>query len=541
MTAALCLVACSDPSSPGDDGTVVPPPPGGLTYHRDLRALVEENCLSCHVTGGVGPFALDSYDAMKTYAPAVVASVEAKRMPPWLADPACRRYQEERILPEEAIGRFRRWMTDGLLEGDPSDYVPAVAGSLSPSEIGAPTLTLAIPEPYTPSVDRADDYRCFVLEHDFDEEMYLRTSHVVPGATGIVHHVILFLVPPQFAEQVDALDREAPGVGYPCFGGVGAGQPQPIAGWVPGTPIGAGSDEAAIRIPRGSKVVLQMHYNTLTAGAEPDQTAVSLWLFDQRPPYLLEVEFFPHLGIDIAAGDPASYHTREFVNRGTAPWTIVQTGPHMHLLGTRLRTTKVGADGSESCLVDVPRWDFAWQQGYTLRAGEEMIVAPGERLRLECWYDNSERNQPIVNGVQLPPSQVTWGEGTLDEMCLNTLVFVEPYAPLPEPATVCAAFQPCYDQCEVGNLPLTGCMLQCGAGDLPCAECVLGGVIGCTIDDCGREADAMLQCFDGCSGQGQTCIPERCSNAILAFDACSAPAVTGGRCDASVRTCNVVL
>jgi len=39
-------------------------------------------------------------------------------------------------------------------------------------------------------------------------------------------------------------------------------------------------------------------------------------------------------------------------------------------------------------------------------------------LRLTCRYDNSPDNQPIVNGEQVAPRDVRWGEGTLDEMCL---------------------------------------------------------------------------------------------------------------------------
>jgi hypothetical protein len=34
-------------------------------------------------------------------------------------------------------------------------------------------------------------------------------------------------------------------------------------------------------------------------------------------------------------------------------------------------------------------------------------------------YDNSAAHQPIVDGVQQQPRTVTFGEGSLDEMCLH--------------------------------------------------------------------------------------------------------------------------
>jgi hypothetical protein len=44
---------------------------------------------------------------------------------------------------------------------------------------------------------------------------------------------------------------------------------------------------------------------------------------------------------------------------------------------------------------------------------------PGDSLSLECHWDNSASNQPIVNGVRQAPIDLNWGEGTNDEMCLG--------------------------------------------------------------------------------------------------------------------------
>jgi hypothetical protein len=38
---------------------------------------------------------------------------------------------------------------------------------------------------------------------------------------------------------------------------------------------------------------------------------------------------------------------------------------------------------------------------------------------VQCEYDNSVENQPVLNGTKLTPKFTTWGEGTFDEMCLN--------------------------------------------------------------------------------------------------------------------------
>ena len=45
-------------------------------------------------------------------------------------------------------------------------------------------------------------------------------------------------------------------------------------------------------------------------------------------------------------------------------------------------------------------------------------------LRLECHWDNTAENQPLVGGERLPPEDVFWGEGTRDEMCLGIVLMV---------------------------------------------------------------------------------------------------------------------
>jgi hypothetical protein len=105
---------------------------------------------------------------------------------------------------------------------------------------------------------------------------------------------------------------------------------------------------------------------------------------------------------------------------------------------------------------------------------------------------------------------------------------------------VCGDFQGCYDQCRASpNLPQTVCMLQCSGAERPCAECVVGGVIGCTVGTCARQADAMLSCFQDCPDSA--CIANNCVDPIVQFDTCSSPFVEAGDCDASVVACNVSL
>ena len=64
--------------------------------------------------------------------------------------------------------------------------------------------------------------------------------------------------------------------------------------------------------------------------------------------------------------------------------------PHMHLRGKSFRFTAIYPDRRNEILLDVPRYDFNWQNVYRL-AQPKLLVA-GTRLDCLASYDNSENN-----------------------------------------------------------------------------------------------------------------------------------------------------
>jgi hypothetical protein len=95
----------------------------------------------------------------------------------------------------------------------------------------------------------------------------------------------------------------------------------------------------------------------------------------------------------------------------------------MHTRGTRAKLEIERAGGAKECVLEIPQWDFHWQGAYDLT--QPKTARPGDRLALECHWDNSAANQPIVGGQRQPPRDLNWGEGTNDEMCLG-LFYVTP-------------------------------------------------------------------------------------------------------------------
>lgn len=528
--AAVALASCaSDPSSP----------PGAVEYHAQVRPILEAKCVTCHHEGGPTPFSME-YDAADwesgapAWAQSAVAAAEDGRMPPWLPAQGCRDLAYERTLTDDEKATLAAWRDGGFAAGDPSSFEGPLAVDAPPA-LGDPTIETAPEDAYVANTESSDDYRCFILPVEFAEETYLAASTVVPGDAEIVHHALLYLIPPSGLAAVEGLDAGDPGPGYTCFGGPGGGALSTVGAWVPGTTGSQNPEGSANIVPAGSRIVLQIHYNTLALdGAEPppERSTVRLWTMKEKPAYRIEALPMAHLGMKIPAGEEASVQERAF--EMPADGTIVALAPHMHLLGDRLQASIEPAGGDTACLIDIPRWDFHWQQNYALPESTRVEAKKGDRIKVRCTYDNSAANQPVVNGTKKAPEDVTWGEGTLDEMCL---LYVATMVPVDTPDFRCGAYPSCVEECADGD---GACFFDCATiGGGQCAGCLMEAVGKCAPAYCAGPGIAFQQCTGKCPENGPGCVTYDCAAEFDAFYACMEPHLENGDCAAQLSACGL--
>ena len=185
----------------------------------------------------------------------------------------------------------------------------------------------------------------------------------------------------------------------------------------------------------GSKLILQVHYNTLEQAPAPDQTSVSFKIDDTVAKRAMWMPWTSPLwvdgeGMEIPAGEADVRHqwaldpTAYGLPFDNGAFDVHLVALHLHLLGRSARLDVLRADADDTCLLHIPDWDFNWQS--SSRLAEPVRFNPGDRLRLACQWDNSEENQPIVNGQRPAPQDVAWGEGTRDEMCLGLAYVAQP-------------------------------------------------------------------------------------------------------------------
>jgi hypothetical protein len=338
-----------------------------------------------------------------------------------------------------------------------------------PHVTGSQILNLEGTKPYTPHPPSGgtDDYHCTLLDPHVTQDAYIIANHFFPNSPE-VHHAILFEVPPAVVAEAKATNKAAGGNGWTCFGetalpGQGLaslGQTPWLSAWAPGhgldqTPAGTG-----VWFPKGSMVVMQIHYNLL-AGDKPVQARLEL----QTVPASHKLQPL-HLDLLPAAPDipcPSGVHG-PLCDRGASltdlsqrfgpqmvafvdgleqicgrnpqnppagdstscTWPVTFNGkllrltPHMHLLGASMRFILDPGTPQQKMLLDVKQYNFDYQRSYDIAP---ITVHPGDRLEVSCTFSPRLR-QELPQLRRLAPRFVTWGDGSSDEMCLGLVSWV---------------------------------------------------------------------------------------------------------------------
>ena len=377
---------------------------GEVRWFRDVLPVAKQNCTVCHVVGGIGHFGMEDLDAVVEHEDLIVDYVELGLMPPWMPakdcgpDGAPHTYHGDRSLTDEEKLVFTRWREGGFVYGDPSEE-----NGDEPAVIGLPRVDLAL-EPaqvYIPTdAAGADDYHCFILDPAQATEKFVTGYDIVPGERAIVHHVLLFAVD-RAAAQVH--EDETPGFGWSCFGGPdvenGNGFPNTLGAWAPGTDATVFPAGTGIALSPDDVIVMQVHYNfaAIVGPAPADQSSVQLQLEDAVANEALLVPV-PNDDFSLPPGVETT-DTLVVPGLGRKIWGVM---PHMHQLGQSISLKAASA----GCIVDVPIWDFQWQQSYFFKDVDFVQLGGLEQVTLSCTWFN-----PTANTI-------TWGEGTTDEMCL---------------------------------------------------------------------------------------------------------------------------
>jgi len=255
-----------------------------------------------------------------------------------------------------------------------------------------------------------DQYQVFVLPADPDNAVSIRALEVRPGNRNVAHHAILGLDISGTAANLDAQD---PDPGYESFGGFGFSAESNFFGaWVPGAltleyPPGIGRT-----VPAGSDLLLQMHYGPSPI-EETDLTEINVFFSEEPIEREVETGIMGPQHLDeffyLPANQMRTFHGTMEVS---ADVSLLSVAPHCHLIGVSWDVFATSPNNQDTIpLISIPSWDFNWQGFFTFPTLTK--IPAGYMLHGIASYDNTSANPFNPND---PPQNVTFGEGTTDEM-----------------------------------------------------------------------------------------------------------------------------
>ena len=396
LTVAMLFATASTDASGGKRAVV---------FTKDVAPILQKHCEECHRQGGVAPMSLVTYEEARPWARAIKERVSRREMPPFHATGALGRYVGDPRLTDGEVATISDWVDSGSPRGDAKD-APAPRQWKNDWTLGTPDIIVKAKQPYTVKAGEKDQYVFFMFDYVFPEDTWISSIETRPGNPRAVHHANTHLVPPAI---------QVPAEGYIAgdFDPTARGTIM-VAGWAPGvTPVmlPAGT---AVRIPKGLRLGLQVHYAP-SAKETTDQTEVGIYLANGLVNKNLRVLFGDRKDIEIVPGTG----DQSFVAKNTFQTDAVVRfmHVHMHLRGKAMVMRLTYPDGRKEDVLEVPNYNFNWQRVYILK--EPLRVPKGTTVEYIGTYDNSAKNKFNPD----PAKTVHWGEKTTDEMMQGRIFY----------------------------------------------------------------------------------------------------------------------
>jgi peroxiredoxin/mono/diheme cytochrome c family protein len=374
---------------------------GAVTFTNQVVRILQKNCQECHRPGQIGPMPLLTYDDALSWSETIREVLTDGRMPPWHADPRYGHWANDRRLPADDRATLLAWLDQGCPKGDDKD-LPPPRQFVKGWRIGEPDVVFTMPEEFAVPAETPKGgvpYQHFSVKTNFAEDRWVVRAEAKEGATEVVHHIVVFIVPPglKFIPK--------------------AGNAPVLCGTAPGDMPLILPPGMAKKVPAGSELVFQMHY-TPNGRAQKDRSSVGL-VFAKEPPthrvHTMPIATMPGT-LRIPAG--ADNHRTESAFTLARDGLLVAFMPHMHLRGKDFLYEAIYPDGKTETLLSIPRYDFNWQSAY--RCAAPLAVPKGTRIHCVAHFDNSAKNPNNPDPTQL----VKWGDQTWEEMMIGWLDFV---------------------------------------------------------------------------------------------------------------------
>lgn len=378
------------------------------TYNEDVAQIINDNCVTCHQDGGIGPMQFENYEQVRPWAPLIQYKVSRREMPPYAYDSHIGIQNLEgdwRLTPEE-ISTIVEWVNNGAPQGpmDVTPPTPVLKDSTKwnfAAQFGEPDSIIAS-SPYDIPANGNDLWSKEIVASGITENKCIKAVQVKPrgDATAVVHHAN--------SSFITENGREGQLTEY-AMGKWGEIVPEGVCR----------------TFPANAQVLWDIHMFPGGVGAtaegamiEGNVVEIGLWFHEDEADlkYKQDLSLYPlregyengHLIVP-----PHGYAMTQGFHSFDHPVRIDSFQPHGHL---RMNAASLEvfnpATGRTTPISQISNWSATWHHSHIYNSEEAPLLNTGEVLVIKQWYDNTANNPNNPD----PDQWVYGGSRTGDEM-----------------------------------------------------------------------------------------------------------------------------
>ena len=337
-----------------------------LRFNTDIAPILNAKCAQCHAQGGMA-MPLQTWDETRPWAQAIKEEILSRHMPPWPAERGYGAFANDGALTPRQIEFLMTWIDGGVPVGE-GDLIPYFDHRVH-WMLGTPTHIATI-DPTVAAVKSADGTTRLVLDPKLSTDTWIR---------GFDFKTDDPMLRSAFLTVIDT--------------------GQYIGGWTPWSTTMKLPDGAAIKVPAGSRIAVDLRHGT--AAPKPD-ARVELGLYVPQGPVRATA--------DIVLKPDAS-HARETSGR---VWTEYTLPAARSLLGVRVQMSAGGRsielrarrpDGWTEPLLWIRKYSQDWQSPYVFR--RPVMLPAGSVIQAASYFDPQDAAPQLT--VTIPADDAASG------------------------------------------------------------------------------------------------------------------------------------
>ena len=377
------------------------------TYTNEVATIINDNCVVCHRSGGIGPMSFETYEQVRPWAPLISLKVMKREMPPYAYDHGIgiQDLQGDWRLSQKDIDTVVEWVDTGARYGDPDIVVQPVnlgdpeAWSFE-ADFGAPDSIIASVAIDIPASGN-DLWHKHNVPTGLTEDRCIKAVQVKPrgNAKAVVHHANSSIITEGGRQGM--LTEYAMGK------------------WGEIVPAGV-----CRTIPANAEVAWDIHMFPGGLGAmapgsviKDNVVEIGLWLYSeeesQELKYKQDLSLYRLGDQDDITIPPNGYYMTQGFHSFDHPVRLDSFQPHGHL---RMNAASLEIfypeSGRTEQISQVSNWSATWHHSHLYEPDVAPLLPAGAVIVLKQWYDNTSNNPNNPD----PDMWVMGGSRTGDEM-----------------------------------------------------------------------------------------------------------------------------